>query len=256
MVAIPGSAFRWGNLTLRDSAPLYDALLYVVSAHRASPPRNETRLCATIFNPRSLNVLVAHCSLESLSPYSSSRVPPPGMEKGDKESFDAYEERIWREKAHFNEEGHVVIPPMAFKFALVEAGKLLGERIKGKGMATWTKRFTVGAHVDDPVVLHTLKGGKMQPILKDDLVAEWIYANADGKRGGSTRVYRCFPTIAAWSGLLTFNLYDATITQDVFERTLRECGNFVGVGRFRCEKGGRYGRFQVAKIAWSESQAA
>lgn len=218
-------------------------------------------------------MLVAHCSLQSLSPYSSSRVPPPGMEKAEKESFDAYEERIWREKAHSDDKGHVYIPPMAFKFALIEAAKLLGEKIKGMGNATWTKRFTVGAHSLDPVYLYAMKAGKtqpikkedldrevihtnMQPILKDDLVYEWVYCNADGKRGGSTRVYRCFPTMQHWSGVLKFELYDAKITKEVFERTIRECGNFVGVGRFRCEKGGTYGRFGVQKITWSEVQAA
>jgi hypothetical protein len=36
----------------------------------------------------------------------------------------------------------------------------------------------------------------------------------------------------------------------VFAEHLREAGNFIGVGRFRPEKGGYYGRYKVNGIEW------
>lgn len=189
--------------------------------------------------------LVAHCHLESVTPYSQSKTPDEP--KKAKEGHDDYEKRIWPYKSHVNAEGRVTIPPMAFKFALSSAARMLGERIPGKGTATWSKHFEAGVQVLDPLVL---------PLDRKALAGEWIFAHANGKRGSGKRVKRCFPVIPHWSGVVTYYILDAAITREVFERTLKESGNFIGIGRFRLENGGQYGRFKVVKIDWVESQAA
>ena len=45
---------------------------------------------------------------------------------------------------------------------------------------------------------------------------------------------------------------DDTVTPEVFERHFREAGRFIGVGRFRPEKGGLNGRFQATKFSWQD----
>lgn len=184
----------------------------------------------------------ANCHLRSLSPYSPSRHIANDVERLEKESHDAYEKRTWREKAHFDEKGRVYIPPMAFKQALSSAASFLSEKIKGKGQATWSKHFLAGVHVLEPVVL---------PIKKEDLIPQWIFAHADGKRGSGKRVMRCFPLIPQWEAIVPFSIFDLTITEEIFEKHLREAGNFIGVGRFRCQNGGFLGRFKVEKIDWN-----
>jgi hypothetical protein len=47
-------------------------------------------------------------------------------------------------------------------------------------------------------------------------------------------------------------IFDDTITKEVFERHLTEAGRFVGIGRFRPENGGIYGRFTAGPFSWSE----
>jgi len=43
-----------------------------------------------------------------------------------------------------------------------------------------------------------------------------------------------------------------TITEDVFTQHIQEAGKFVGIGQFRPENGGYFGRFTVESVKWIE----
>jgi hypothetical protein len=162
-------------------------------------------------------------------------------EKLPKESHADYEVRTWRERCHADEHGMIFIPPMAFKLCIGQAAGFLGTKIPGRRNATYTKHFEAGI-----IVLDALPLG----IRKEDVKGEWLFVPADGKRGGSTRVDKCFPLIPHWSGEVTFHILDGVITESVFGETLREAGNFIGLGRFRPISRGYYGRFEVKKLKW------
>lgn len=186
---------------------------------------------------------IVEAYLKSMSPYSASKFHQ--TEKLPKELHDDYEKRTWRERCNFNAAGNVFIPPMAFKKSLATAAKFLSERIPGGGKATWTKHLTAGVLV--------LKGLDL-PVKKDDVDGEWFHVPSDGKSGGSSRVMKCFPVVREWEGPVTFTILDDKITEDVFFRHLIEAGKFIGVGRFRPERGGFYGQFTVdmKKSLWVE----
>lgn len=184
---------------------------------------------------------IATAVLKSVSPYSQSRAHE--SERQPRETADAYEQRTWREKCHVNGDGNVFIPPMSFKQALDSAATMLGIQIRGKGKSTYTKFFLSGVLCTDPIVL---------PIGRDAVRGERIHANADGVRGSGKRVWRTFPVVDDWKANVQFHVLADEITQDVFEQHLRQAGAFVGIGRFRPQKGGFYGRFSVEKIAWQE----
>lgn len=187
---------------------------------------------------------IATATLRSIAPYSQSRFHD--TPKLDKERPDDWEMRTWRERLSVGEDGRVFIPPMAFKKSAETAARFLGMQIKGRGKATYTKHFKAGVLVTEGLAL---------PVKKDDVPGEVFFVPADGK--GGSRVKRKFPVIAEWSGDVMFYILDDTITPDVFEIHLREAGNFIGIGRFRPENGGFYGRFAVDRIEWSEmAQAA
>lgn len=178
-------------------------------------------------------------TLESISPYSQSRpMDAPHLEK---ESPKDYEARCWRNRLHVDEKGQVFIPPMTFKNCLSEIAKYLGQKIQGKGQATYTKHFEAGVLVVDGLVL---------PLKPDEVEGEWLFLNSDGKRGGGKRVWKCYPKIPKWSGEVRFLIVDETITNSVFEQHIREAGNYIGIGRFRPRNNGYYGRFTVKKIVW------
>lgn len=187
----------------------------------------------------------AVATLQSVSPYSQSKhyeVPKVGRSTGTAtESAKDYEERTWRERCHVGPDGHILIPPMAFKNCLAEIAKYLSVQIPGKGKSTYTKHFEAGVMVLDGLPL---------PQTKETVDGEWLFVPADGKRGSGKRVSKCFPVVRDWKGDVTFHVLDDVITPEVFEQHLREAGNFIGIGRFRPRNNGYYGRFKVEKIRW------
>lgn len=186
---------------------------------------------------------ILSATLVGLSPYSQSRAhDEPKID--DKERPDEYDRRTWRSKAHFDQQTReVYIPPMSVKFSVAEAARRLSIRIPGKRAATYSKNILSGLMLVDPIGL----GVKV-----DDLTSETIYANADGKRGSGTRVFRRFPMIpSGWKGRAEIYVIDDEIPEAIIERCLAEAGSLVGIGRFRPEKGGFLGRFSVEKKNWS-----
>lgn len=175
--------------------------------------------------------------ISGLAPYSASRAHEADKLKG--ETANDYEERTWREKAHVKGE-KVFIPPMGFKLAVDRAAKISGKQIPGKGKATYTKFFESGVIVTDPVFIAPLSA----------MECERVHANADGVRGSGKRVWRKFPRFDDWKGVVQFAVIAPEITKEVFEETVSYSGVSVGVGRFRPEKGGYFGRFKVDRFEW------
>ena len=177
-------------------------------------------------------------TLRSLAPYNASRMH--FVEKEPKESHDSYEKRTWREKAHYDEHGVAYIPPMAFKGCITNAARMLSIPIPGRGKSLYTKHFLSGIMVTDCLSLKTKR---------EDVQPQWLSMDGQGRKGGMG-VMRAFPHFDKWEGTIKVHVLDDTITPEVFERVLREAGNFVGVGQFRPEKGGYFGRFSVEEIKW------
>jgi hypothetical protein len=187
-----------------------------------------------------MKTCIAH--LKSASAYSQSRSYDRGVPKLEKESNDEYERRTWREKCHVDDGGMIVIPGMAFKMALDGAARFLGMKVKEKGRSTYTKHFLAGVLVIDNFAIG---------IKKEDVEPEWLFVNSDGVRGSGKRVWRCFPLIREWEADVTFHVADDTIGREVFEQHLAEAGKFIGIGRFRPERGGFKGRFEVMGTMWN-----
>jgi len=84
-----------------------------------------------------------------------------------------------------------------------------------------------------------------------DVAGEWLHVPSDGRRGGTTRVSKCFPVIPSWEGTVEFLILDELIDADVFRAHLEDAGRFIGIGRFRPRNNGFYGRFEVIDVKWS-----
>jgi hypothetical protein len=186
-------------------------------------------------------IITATARIKGAAPYSQSRhYTDPAKEK--RETAKDYEARTWRERMHATVAGDVIIPAMAFKNCLSEAAKFLALQVPGKGKATYTKHFEAGVMVLEPMTLG---------IRKADVTGEWLFVPADGKRGGSKRVEKCFPVILDWGGEIAFTIVDPAITEDVFRQHLDEAGKYIGIGRFRPRNNGYYGRFTVERLDWT-----
>ena len=163
--------------------------------------------------------------------------------KLDRELSKDYEIRTWRERAHYNNDGKMIIPPMALKNCLSEAAKFLGLSIPGKGKSTYTKHFEAGIMVVDELLI-------TPEITRETVQGQWLFVPSDGKRGGSKRVNKCFPIVNNWEATADIYILDEIITEDVLERHLDIAGKFIGLGSFRPRNNGMFGRFEVEDITW------
>lgn len=183
--------------------------------------------------------------IRGITAYSASR--PVDIEKNKGEGHEEYDRRIWREKAHFDATGEVYIPGVCFKLALDEVASMLNEKIKGKGNQTYGKIVSTAT-----VAMSDMFIG----VKKDDLQSIQIYANLDGKRGGSTRGNRLFPIVPTWEGEVEFTIFNDELPQEVFERYMKQAGLLIGVGRGRpgmkCPAGN--GRFAPVSFTWAEME--
>jgi hypothetical protein len=175
--------------------------------------------------------------LQSVSPVAFGRYYTPEIPEQRGETKQAYEERTWKNRAHVDKNG-VYIPALAFKNLLTSAAKYLGLQIPGKGKSTYTKHFASGVLITDNVYVAK----------ESQLRGQWIHVPADGMRGGSKRVMKCFPVLDDWSGTLRVIVLDETITLDVLREHLNEGGNFIGVGSLRVQNNGIFGRFRVTDL--------
>lgn len=179
-------------------------------------------------------------TVTGITPYSPSRSV---REKEKGESWDDYESEIWRSKAH-EEGGAVYIPGSAFKLCLDEAVQNLNEKIPGKGNQTWTGviRMGIAPLTNMPIGVHL-----------DDLKVEKVYCHANGKRMPGPRVMRWFPIVHQWGGVITFRIFNDSLTQAKFEEFFMKAGVLAGVGRGRpstgCPVGN--GRFRPTSFVWS-----
>lgn len=177
-------------------------------------------------------------SFESIAPYNQSR--QHFIEKEDKETPADYENRTWKEKGHYDASGNAFIPPMAFKGAIARAAQMLDMSIPGRGKNKYTKHFVSGIMVTDCLPLG---------VKKENVKPQWLSCSPKGIKGGMG-VLRAFPHFESWKGSIKVMVLDDTITKEVFEKVVGEAGNFVGIGQFRPEKGGYYGRFSVTSVEW------
>lgn len=182
--------------------------------------------------------------LKSVSPYSQSGAI--GVEKLPAESGDDYERRTWRERVHADADGLAYIPPMSFKKALDAAAKYSALKVPGGRSATYTKHVESGTFIVDPMPLG---------VRKDEVPGEWLFLDANGKKGkaSSGRVMRCMPKFDHWEGDVVIRVIDEKVLNThpenkkitVLEHFMRTAGSLIGIGRFRPENGGFYGRFVV-----------
>jgi hypothetical protein len=187
--------------------------------------------------------------LVGISPYSQSKnIDLEEHPKKPGEIPDDYEKRTAVFRKHVNGKGNIEIPQTAITNAVKEGAKRLALPIKGKRMQTYTKNFEAGV-----MMLESLDTG----IKAEDVPLERLFLSSDGRPGGGgKRVWRYYPRIDAWDGDATFTIFDDVITEDVFLQVLASAGSLVGIGRFRPQNRGFYGRFKVASHKWFEDGAA
>ena len=193
-----------------------------------------------------MHASIATVTLTGMTPLSHSRQHDAAKLEG--ESNDAYDARTWRNKLNVavrDGAPTVVIPAHGMMQCITAAAKYSKRQIPGQGKATWTAKFAAGiAILEDPAL-------NIDP---DTVESVTISANADGVRGSGKRVPRRFPIIQEWATTFEVYILDPIITEQVFREMVTTAGMFIGIGRFRPEKGGTNGRFSLTRLAWQDNR--
>ena len=174
-----------------------------------------------------------------------SMVDPSLFPKKNKESHDDYEKRTWRERCHYDAKRRLYVPGYALKRMIETAARYEGERIKGGGMKTKAGKLKCGLQVPEAMVI-------TPHLLVDDVDGLWKMVPSRGKTGGGSRVPRCFPILQNWSGTFEVLLIDEKIKKEWVEEAAVRAGIINGLGTWRPQSGGNYGRFTVTDITWNE----
>jgi hypothetical protein len=171
--------------------------------------------------------------LRSLTPYSQGR--HHNTPKEPRELDPAYEARTVLLKLH-TAVGEIYIPPMCFKLMLQSTAQYSGERIPGKGQETYTKHYRRGIICPEPIML----GLKPEEVRVVDL-----FLPSQPGKPKSPRVWKKFPVIDQWSGVLQIIAIDDIFTAEVVRRHLELGGLITGIGVWRTENSGMQGKFTV-----------
>lgn len=175
--------------------------------------------------------------IRGLAPYSQSK--PVQSVKEENEDYDAFDQRTAPEHLHVTADGLVFIPPMAIKHCISDAAAYASEKIKGGYRTTYTKHFKSGIMVVEPFTFDP-------KVHLKDVTYQRLFVPAGGKPGIGTRVYRTFPEIAAgWVASGTIYVTDPIIPLAKVAKYLEVGGRMKGLGRFRPENRGYYGRFEL-----------
>ncbi len=190
---------------------------------------------------------IATVTIKGITPLSQSRQHDDPKKEGERP--DDYDTRTWRSKLNIaTRDGRptVVLPAHGVHQSIAAAAKYSKRQIPGQGKATWTAKFLSGiALLEDPAL-------NIDP---ESVGSVLISANADGVRGSGKRVPRRFPIIPEWSTTFDVVILDPIITEQVFREMMELAGLFIGIGRFRPEKGGTNGRFKIERIVWQDNRA-
>lgn len=193
-------------------------------------------------------MLVVHFQIKGIAAYSQSKMLDLKRNKG--ESYDQFEDRVWRLKAHVgpvqNGKTPVVIPAHGIHQMLVngaQKGRLqpIAAKSAREGLAN---RLVTGI---------ALQGDAETNLTLEEARCVSINAHSTGKRGSGTRVVRKFPEWGpGWIARFGVLLVDESLTEEDLLAAAESGGLVSGLGRFRPENMGHNGRFIVIKATTSE----
>ena len=158
------------------------------------------------------------------------------------ETYPQFEERIWRQKAHTNDEGVIIFPAIWLRKALIASQGLNANPIKPpnarRASATLKQNFVSGIMIMDnyPII-----GTKGKPITIDDLVPHKCMVSPQKGKVLCIRPQILLP----WSVDIVLEISDLAISEQNVLECLRWVGRYNGVGDWRPQKGGMFGGFEI-----------
>lgn len=176
---------------------------------------------------------VFNVTVKGKSPLLMNKPPEYGFEAKWVEKFASkdYEQEAL-EKLYINEKSEIFTPNTHLERSLTEAGKKL--QIKGQGKATYSKPFGSMVEVKPEQIIHK----------NQDFEVHMGLVVIPSTRG---RIARYRPILHDWE--LSFVVEcEEEIDDNVLKQGFEIAGKFCGIGDFRPEKKGKYGKFILTEF--------
>lgn len=168
--------------------------------------------------------------VSNASPMLMNRFLDKSIDAKSKKRTGAQTEADIEEKLYLYD-GKAHIPAVYFRNSIVEASKQF--KITGKGKSTYSK--LIGATVEVTPEMIPIEGG-YEP---------FRIAAVNPMTKGRMMVTR--PRFNKWSAKFKIVLHDESVPVEVMNEVLTQAGNYVGVGDWRPEKKGMFGKFIITK---------
>lgn len=171
---------------------------------------------------------------------------PKKYSKARGEEYIDMEERIWRDKAHYDdmsgENPKVVLRDVWIKRALLASQKQSGCPIAPPGSRKKTDSlrnyFVAGVLIQDTTIQQNGKD-----ITKNDLVPFKAMVRPQKTGGKICCIRPMIPT--GWEATIKIIITDEAVKDEDIVKCLEWVGIYNGVGDWRVERGGQFGRFEI-----------
>jgi hypothetical protein len=130
---------------------------------------------------------------------------------------------------YINADGDICQPATHFERSLQEAAKKL--KVKGSGKATYSKLFGSMVSVSPIMIKHNIQEFS-------------VFSTSVVIPSTKGRIVKHRPLIHEWSLSFTIMAEDE-IPEEVIYEALKIAGKYCGIGDWRPQKGGKFGKFEV-----------
>jgi len=170
--------------------------------------------------------------IEGISPLLMNRFLDKQIAAGAKKRSGEQKELPAEEKLYILD-NKPYIPARYFEGCLIDASKQF--KIQGKQKATYSKYVGATVRIEPEAI--TIKSGKWEP---------FTISAVNPMTKGRMMVTR--PMFNEWVCEFQIICEDDEVSVDTMERILEQAGRFTGIGDWRPQKKGKYGRFRIVEF--------
>jgi hypothetical protein len=189
-----------------------------------------------------MNIQQYKFKIESLSALLTNNPQSMGKDTGTMKTKKKYvPEEEAAQGLYINEKKQFCIPAIAFRSALIKAvtNKKVGKKSAASIMAAAV--FNMDAQTSDEEILPILDKSNMKPVKTYGIDSRRAIVVKQG-------IIRHRPKFSNWACIIPFQIDTDLISPEVVAENLNEAGTIIGVGDYRVEKKGWFGRFKAELI--------
>lgn len=172
-------------------------------------------------------------TIQGTSPLLFNRFRDASIEGKSKRKAGAEQEQVVEDKLYFDGNNKICTPSTHIIGSLINASKNF--QIKGKGKSTYSKLVGSSVEVEEELITH--KNQKWIP---------YTISAVNPMTRGRMMVTR--PRMDNWELSFKLILKDEGISLETIKEILDYAGIYVGIGDWRPEKKGKFGKFIVTKF--------